>query len=216
MDTSEVKASQTGRAPHASLALIMSVLCTACTDRSSDTKISNGDLAVAKADIQRALDKKRQCAPLLTGSEPIQLPPEAEKHGGTKALLDAGLIEQTPGSGEIRTYRTTPQAARYVVKWQGVATNIDLCYGRRKVTLVDSLPPQELDTSPTVRYRYRIVDAPDWAHRPEMQAAFPFLGAALTREFVSRDRVRFRNGHAQTAALTDELDMMRPIEFFSP
>ena len=187
-----------------------------CANRSSNISIEADDAATVKADIQKALDQKRQCAPLLRGIEPIALPADAGKGGGAKALLDVGLIEPTPGAtaADVQLFRTTAKAAAWVVERRGVSTMIDLCYGRREVTSVEKLTPYPADTGPAVRYRYRIADAPDWASRPEVRAAFPFLDAALTQEFVSRDRVPVRNSHAVTSGLSDGLDLGKPPERF--
>ena len=130
---------------------------------------------------------------------PIQASPDSAKSEGYDALVDAGLLTRT--STEKKVVIISKRENNYDISQQGRGVwNADplqpgygnFCYGHRKVTSIDSNSPtsNQLGSTVTVNYHYKIVNVAPWASNQETQTAFPNL-----RENLSGPR-------AATATLT--------------
>lgn len=147
----------------------------------------------ARAAIQKQLDGYRQCAGLLNGFLPLDIPVDkgAAPPPGVAALVELGLIRQA-GVGYEPTALARPQ-----LKVREIGADkkpVELCYGRRVVTELKMKPRDPSDITPQLLYRFRIVDAPAWARDPRIARSFAGMPEALVREHVSRDLVLYDDG----------------------
>ncbi|MDQ0248142.1 hypothetical protein J2W22_000189 [Sphingomonas kyeonggiensis] len=147
----------------------------------------------ARAAIQKQLDGYRQCAGLLNGFLPLDMPVDkgAAPPPGVAALVELGLIRPA-GMGYAPTALARPQ-----LKLRDIGADkkpVELCYGRRVVTGLKMKPRDAGDTVPQLLYRFRIVDAPAWARDPRITRSFAGMNEALAREHVARDLVMYRDG----------------------
>lgn len=113
---------------------------------------------------------------------------------GVRALLDAGLLEQDVGAAEGHVRLRPTAMARPDFRARRNArgkTSAELCYARRQITRVWLVG----DDGKILNFAYSLVDSPAWARDPRLQAAFPFLGPALSQELVATGIVPFRDGH---------------------
>jgi len=143
---------------------------------------------------------------------PIDLPQseQSEQYGiGSKlaALQEAGLVDATettavvhgmldPLRGStppqaVKRYELTAAGKKYFQQIPGILGQASgFCYGQKSVdSIVKWTEPATVGTSSQteVTYTYRIVDAADWAERPEVQQAFSDIrttvnGASKTTE----------------------------------
>ena len=106
-------------------------------------------------------------------------------------LLARGVLAGAP-EGEIRLRPTAKARPYFRGRRHGVSGEVsaELCYARRKITRAWLVG----DDGRTLNFAYRLVDSPAWARDPRLQAAFPFLAPALSRELVATGIVPFRDG----------------------
>lgn len=145
--------------------------------------------------IREQVEGQRQCAPLLSGTWPIEFSADALAGPRVDALVAAGLVRRVPlaeaGNDRPRVrIEPTPAGARDV--W---LRRLDpdsppepmLCYGSKHVVAVrperrnlgaETGPPA---TGTVLRYDYRIVRSPAWTARADVRAAYPFLPRELER-----------------------------------
>jgi hypothetical protein len=159
------------------LGLVVPVLLAACSEGMSQPKAEAGE---ALAQVRAQVEGQRQCAPLLSGTSPIEFSADALAGARVDALVAAGLVRRIPlpATGDRPRVRVEPTAEGSRDIW---LRRLDpaspaeplLCYGRKQVVAVH---PEGKDR---LRYDYRIVQAPAWTRRPDIRAAFPFLPRAL-------------------------------------
>ena len=178
------------------------VLLAACSEGASQPQPSGEALAQIRAQVEG----QRQCAPLLSGTWPIELSADALSGPRVDALVAAGLIRRValPDTGDRPRVRIEPTEAGKRDLW---LRRLDptspaeplLCYGRKQVVAVR---PEARDvgaaTGPAVkgevlRYDYRIVQPPAWTQRADIRAAFPFLTRQLG-EVHSAEQAATREG----------------------
>lgn len=139
----------------------------------------------ALASLRQQLETVRVCAPLLSGSLPIEFSADALATPGVDALVGAGIVRRVPlpnplnerrrvrieivqeTGGDARLYRIGPDSP----------PQPQLCFGRKQVTTMQHEATGK--RSGALHYAYRVVDAPAWTARPDIRAAFPFMAAML-------------------------------------
>jgi len=186
-------------------------LLTGC---SSGAQTTQPDPGGALAQVRAQIDGQRQCAPLLSGSWPIELSANALAGSRVDALVAAGLIKRQliAGASEDRArvrIVLTPVGKRDVWLRQldaSMPAEPLLCYGRKHVLAMrpaDGTGGSEVagaseadgaDAGNTLRYEYRIVQSPSWTARPDIRTAFPFLERELNRSRVAGGNVTFSDG----------------------
>lgn len=142
----------------------------------------------ALAGLRAQIDSVRVCAPLLSGSWPIEFSADALATPPVDALVNASIVRRLPlpnpggerprvriefvqeTGGDARLYRFKPE----------VPPTPQLCFGRRQVTTMQHETTSKRDGS--LRYAYRVVDAPAWTTRQDIRAAFPFMVTMLDGE----------------------------------
>lgn len=171
--------------------------------------------ADALAQIREQVDGQRQCAPLLSGTAPIEFSADALAGPRVDALVAAGLVRRMPlpDRGDRPRLRIEPTEAGARDIWMrrldpsGRAEPF-LCYGRKQVVAVrrerrdigsDAGDPM---TGDVLRYDYRVVEAPGWTARPDIRAAFPFLPRELERVRTAEQAARLSNGAWELAGET--------------
>ncbi len=141
------------------------------------------------AGVRAKVDGVKRCAPLL-GSWPFEGPAYLFSGSKVDALVAAGLVRRVPvkvapGGRERTRIEITPAGQRDVMI-KRLENNVPvhfLCYGQRQVVSVGtdqmkvSAGPSKMED--VVVYKYRIVQAPAWAAREDMRAAFPFMASDL-------------------------------------
>jgi hypothetical protein len=122
---------------------------------------------------------------------PVQADPsDASKVSGYDALTDQGLLMRTSAEKKVMIV-ASKQVNNYDISEKGRAAWIadpaqpgfgNFCYGRRKVTSIDSSTPtsDERGATTQVSYHYNVVDAPAWATAEESQNAFPQIRERLS------------------------------------
>lgn len=82
------------------------------------------------------------------------------------------------------SYETAVKTTRYTVARAGQRYAPRFCYGHRTASAIDSsTPPAKGPTGfpeTHIKYSYKLQDVPVWAKSPDVQDAFPALGAAVT------------------------------------
>ncbi|MCR6477259.1 hypothetical protein NU688_13950 [Variovorax sp. ZS18.2.2] len=142
----------------------------------------------ALASLRQQIDAVRVCAPLLSGTWPIEFSADSLATPPVDALVSAGIVRRVPlpnpggerprvridlvqeTGGDARLYRLRPEAP----------PNPQLCFGRRQVTTMQHEAMGK--RSGLLHYAYRVADAPAWTARPDIRAAFPFMVAMLDGE----------------------------------
>lgn len=166
-----------------------------CVPSPEDQARRSIESGAAIREIQAHLDRNPgQCAAVLTGVSPIEIGSDAADLVSVRTLIKVGLLERAPGAphGKMRLRPTAMARPYFRERRQGASGELgaELCYARRRVTrawLIGS-------DGKTLNFAYRLVDSPAWARDPRLQAAFPFLRPALSRELVSTGIVPFRDG----------------------
>lgn len=142
--------------------------------------------------------RERQCAPLISGSWPIELGAEALSAPAIDALVGAGLIQrETTRADPLARPDTriviTPAGEEWIelrrLNETGNQTPV-LCYGRR--ALVDAKADGDNAT-----YRFRVVSPAPWVRRADIRAAFPFLQTALAGPLTSERLATLKDGRWQ-------------------
>ena len=193
--------------------LAVAALAAACTpDPKEQAARSIADGSAQKA-VQQVLDPQRQCAPVLTGIEPLEVPLRQSGFDSVRALVAAGLLVRSPLTSNVGAVRfvPSPEAAKWFHETKahdGLPAQLSLCYARRQITRVWQAQGDAL----ALQYAYRLVDAPDWTRHGDMVTAFPFLARALSEELIADERVPWRDGKwnvppATTAARIPGIDV---------
>jgi len=144
--------------------------------------------------------------PVCLWKDPIKFPVQADTSDASKtssydALVDQGLLTRTTDEKKVMIV-ASKQVNNYDISEKGRAAWIadvdqpgfgNFCYGRRKVTSIDSSTPtsDERGATTQVTYHYKVTDAPAWATAEETQNAYPQI-----REDLSTP-------HAATAVLIE-------------
>jgi hypothetical protein len=82
------------------------------------------------------------------------------------------------------SYETAVKTTRYTIARAGERYAPRFCYGHRTVSAISSsTPPAKGPTGfpeTHINYTYKLEDVPVWAKSPDVQAAFPTMGTAVT------------------------------------
>jgi hypothetical protein len=174
-------------------------LLAACNDAK---KPSNANFTVA---INQYLIKHGDACTLLGGQFPIDVP-KSEQHDpsgiGSKlaALEQAGLVHASettavvhnmldPLRGStppqpVKRYELTEEGKKYLRRVPGAFEQTNgFCYGQKNVdSIVRWTEPTTTgaDSQAEVVYTYKLVDSASWAERPDIQRAFPDIGATVS------------------------------------
>lgn len=132
--------------------------------------------------------------PACLWDQPVKLPAQADTSNDTKtsgydALVDQGLLVRSTSEKKVFIV-ASKQVNNYDLSEKGrSAWTADpqqpgygnLCYGRRKVSSIDSSTPTTSDPGATTQidYRYTVDGVPAWASATETQNTFPVLHADL-------------------------------------
>lgn len=174
---------------------IVFLLLAACTPGLKDEARRSVESGEAVREIQAHFDKDPgQCAAVLTGVSPIEMGTESVGLKAVRTLIDVGLLEVAPGApeGKVRLRPTAKARPHFRERQRGETGEVsaELCYARRKITRAWLVG----EDGKTLNFAYRLVDSPAWARDSRLQAAFPFLAPALSRELVATGIVPFRDG----------------------
>ena len=125
---------------------------------------------------------------------PVKFPVQADTSDTSKtspydALVDQGLLVRTTDQKTVMLV-ASKQVNNYDLSEKGHAAWVadpeqpgfgNFCYGRRKVTSIDSSTPttDERGATTAVTYHYTITDAPAWATAEETKTAYPEIRSNL-------------------------------------
>lgn len=126
---------------------------------------------------------------------------DTSKTSSYDALVDQGLLVRTTAEKKVMII-ASKQVNNYDLSEKGRGAWVadvqqpgfgNFCYGRRKVSSIDSSSPTSGERGATtqVAYHYTIAEAPAWATAEETQNAFPQI------------RERLSGPHTATAVLID-------------
>lgn len=115
---------------------------------------------------------------------------DTSKTSGYDALTDQGLLVRTTAEKKVMIV-ASKQVNNYDLSEKGRGAWIadveqpgfgNFCYGRRKVSSIDSFSPtsDERGATTQVSYHYTIAEAPGWATAEETQNAFPQIRERLS------------------------------------
>ena len=189
-------------------------LITGCGVRSPDVSelIGNGE-AITQA--RGIFNGQRECAPLLNGSWPVVQSAALLDSDGVRALVAAGLFRLEPGGPDAAPTdrRLTPTAEgqrhlKIVPTVKGVPAQAALCFARKQVVSVTPEPARTPDQVPGIGVAYRLIDVAPWAQRPDVAAAYPFIGEMAGRTlhpflYVTLDRDEWRIRRSRFKATSD-------------
>jgi hypothetical protein len=132
--------------------------------------------------------------PQCLWKEPVKFPVQADTSDQSKtapydALVDQGLLARTTDQKTVMLV-ASKQVNNYDLSDKGHAAWVadpqqpgfgNFCYGRRKVTSIDSSTPtsEERGATTQVSYHYTVADPPTWATAEETKTAYPGVGADL-------------------------------------
>jgi hypothetical protein len=117
-------------------------------------------------------------------------------HSSATTAVIHGMLDSLRGSTPpqpVKRYELTADGRKYFQQIPGtLGQTVGFCYGQKSVdSIVKWTDPATAGTSSQteITYTYRIVDAANWAQRPEVQQAFPDIrttvnGASKTTEFI--------------------------------
>jgi hypothetical protein len=153
------------------------------------------------ANYTRAIDKYYNDHSSCLFEQPVRFPAQADSADAKEtarydALVDQSLLTRSTGEKKVMVIASKPVnnydlSAKGRSEWISDAKQPgygNLCYGHRKVLAIDSSGPTTSSegATTTVVYRYTVEDVPGWAKTPEVQSAFPALGADLSGKQVGR------------------------------
>ncbi len=161
------------------------------------------DTKKAMAQIRAQVEGQRQCAPLLSGSAPIELSAHALAGPRVDALVAAGLVTRVPVANpaddrpRVRIEPTTAGSRDIWLRRLDPASPAEplLCYGGKHVTAVHAERRNVgAETGPAaegavLRYDYTIIQSPAWTARADVRAAFPFLPRELGGIDIHRSQI---------------------------
>jgi len=147
-----------------------------------------------RANFTKAINTYYESRPACLWPDPIKFPVQVDtsdqsKTQGYDALVDQGLLTRTTGekkvfivgSREVTNYDLSSKGRS---AW-GANPNQpgygNFCYGRMKVSTIDSFTPTtgQPGATTTVNYHVILADAPSWAQAAETQVAFPQIKTQL-------------------------------------
>ena len=148
----------------------------------------------SKINFTAAINTYYTAHPACLWSDPVKFPVQADTSDTTKtqgydALVDQGLLQRTTGEKKILIFGSK-QVTNYDISdkgrgfWTPDATEPgtgNFCYGKPKVTSIDSFTPntQQPGATSTVNYHVAVADVPGWASAAETQNAFPAVRTEL-------------------------------------
>jgi hypothetical protein len=162
------------------------------------------------AELRSQLDGAPVCALLIAPEWPIEASMSALDQPGVDALIAAGLIRREP---VVDRANVTPQAritmtaaGRQSLRLYRMSASSSptpqLCFGKKQVTAI-----ARGDDGP-VRYRYRVIDAPDWTWRSDIRAAFPFVSHMLDQEQQAEVGVLEKDGRWEAPGGVEQAGVM--------
>jgi len=121
---------------------------------------------------------------------------DASKTAPYDALVDQGLLVRTSDEKRVMIV-ASKQVNNYDLSDKGRTAWVadveqpgfgNFCYGRRKVSSIDSSTPttDERGATTQVNYHYTVADAPAWATAEETQNAYPELKTEIGGTHVGR------------------------------
>jgi hypothetical protein len=133
--------------------------------------------------------------PVCLWKTPVKLPVQADTSDTSKtapydALVDQGLLVRTSDEKRVMIV-ASKQVNNYDLSDKGRSAWVadveqpgfgNFCYGRRKVSRIDSSTPtsDERGATTQVSYHYTVADMPAWATAEETQNAYPELKTDLS------------------------------------
>lgn len=133
--------------------------------------------------------------PVCLWDSPVKFPVQADTSDASQtaaydALVDQGLVTRTTAEKK-KMIVASKQVNNYDISEKGRSAWVadvnqpgfgNFCYGRRKVTSIDSSTPtsDERGATTQVNYHYTIIDAPGWATAEETKNAFPKIRENLS------------------------------------
>jgi hypothetical protein len=174
------------------------LLCGAALLLAGCTKQDNSNI-----NYKSALDDYFKAHPSCIWQDTKKFPVQAAtaddvKTEGFDALTDASLLTRTTAekkvfivaSKQVNNYDLSAQGRS---AWTADTTQPgygNFCYGHRSVDSIDGatngVNGSGVKTA-VVNYHYSFADVPDWAKNPEVQTAFPSIGAALAKSQPAQD-----------------------------
>jgi hypothetical protein len=153
-----------------------------------------------KLNFTKAIDNYYASQPACLWEQPLKFPVQVNasdtgKTQGFDALVDQGLLTRTTGEKKVFLLGSH-QVTNYDVsdKGRGVWTPDtqdpgygNFCYGKLKVTSIDSATPtsSQPGATTTVNYHASLTDAPSWAQAAEVQVAFPQVKANVSQPLAT-------------------------------
>jgi hypothetical protein len=136
-----------------------------------------------RADYAKSLNRYYQGRPTCLWAENLKFPAENAtadqiKNRGLDALVSAGLLNRKNAKGGGIVYDLTASGRAAFDADIADKTTGNFCYGRRKVSIIDS-SRHDSPTTELVEYRYTVTEPASWAHDPAIQSAFPQVVADL-------------------------------------
>ncbi|PSJ39031.1 hypothetical protein [Allosphingosinicella deserti] len=161
------------------------------------------------ADLRAQIDGSRVCALLIGPQWPIEGSAAMLAQPGVDALVAAGLVRRDPVNDRANVtpqarIAVTPLGERDLRLFRLSADSPpapQLCLGKKQVTAI------ERNGDGPVRYRYRIVEAPDWTRRPDIRAAYPFVARLLDREQRAELGVIEKDGRLEVPGGIDQANV---------
>lgn len=142
-----------------------------------------------------AINRYYGAHPAFLWRSPIKFPvqvdgSDASKTASFDALVDQGLLVRTTPEKNVTVVASKP-VNNYDLSEKGRAAWVadpeqpgfgNFCYGRRKVSSIDSSTPtsDERGATTEVSYHYTVSDPPAWASAEETKNAYPEIQTDLT------------------------------------
>jgi len=148
-----------------------------------------------------AIDTYYGAHPACLWKSTVRFPVQADSSDASKtapydALVDQGLLVRTTYEKTVMLVANKP-VNNYDLSEKGRAAWVpdteqpgfgNFCYGRRKVSSLDSSTPtnEERGATTEVSYHYTVSDAPAWASAEETKNAYPEIRADLSGTHLGR------------------------------
>jgi hypothetical protein len=147
------------------------------------------------AEFTNAINTYYAAHPVCLWKSSVKFPVQANSSDTSKtapydALVDQGLLVRTTAEKNVMIV-ASKQVNNYDISEKGRAAWVadpeqpgfgNFCYGRRKVSSIDSSTPtnDERGATTEVSYHYTVSDAPAWASAEETKNAYPEIRADLS------------------------------------
>lgn len=169
--------------------IVNSLVRTVCVSLSSllciaaFTGCSSAPAPRDQADYAKSLNRFYQGRPACLWAENLKFPVENAtadqiKRRGLDALVSVGLLNRKHAQSGGAVYDLTASGRNAFDADIADKTTGNFCYGRRKVSMIDSAR-HDSPTTELVEYRYTVAEPPAWAHHPSVQSAFPQVATDL-------------------------------------